>query len=361
MYVAGIDAHATYSVVTIVSKQGERVQAPTGIRNQDADRLIELLDQHSPVEAVVETCPAWPWLYDLLGGEGHGFVLAHAKKLRAIAEANYKRDEIDSELLARMRLAGLIPEVYPKSIEQREQAVLLRHRAMLVRMRTAAVNRIHAQLHSVGLRLERGRLLTREGRRWIKERAWPVLGPEQRSWIRTQWGIIRSLKPLLRRLDRHIEGMGRELPAVALLRTIPGIGPYRGLLIATEVLPIERFRTPGHLVSYAGLAPRSSQSGLRPIRHGSIPAGANRWLRGSFVRAIVNHVALAPNSHLTSTYEETKKRLGWQVARVATARRLARAVHAMLRTGEVWRDRPTNGDRGELRTGHVASTTRASD
>ena len=62
----------------------------------------------------------------------------------------------------------------------------------------------------------------------------------------------------------------------ALLETVPGIGPYRALLIATETLPITRFRTPGHLVSYAGLAPRSSQSGLRPIRHGSIPAGANR-------------------------------------------------------------------------------------
>ena len=80
---------------------------------------------------------------------------------------------------------------------------------------------------------------------------------------------------------------------MALLETVPGIGPYRALLIATETLPITRFRTPGHLVSYAGLAPRSSQSGLRPIRHGSIPAGANRWLRGTFVRTVVSHVAHA--------------------------------------------------------------------
>lgn len=30
-------------------------------------------------------------------------MLAHARRLRAIAEANYKRDDIDAELLARMR------------------------------------------------------------------------------------------------------------------------------------------------------------------------------------------------------------------------------------------------------------------
>jgi len=357
MYVAGIDAHATYSVLTIVSNRGKRVQAPTRIPNDDAPRLLELLERHRPIEVVVETCPAWPWIHDLVHGHGHRFVLAHARKLRAIAEANYKSDEIDSELLARMRLAGLIPEVHAKSIEQREQAVLLRHRACLVRLRTMAAGRIHAQLHSVGLRLQRGRLLTREGRRWVRERAWPLLGPEQQLWIRTQWGIIRSLGPRIKKLERRIEQMGQEIDAVALLRTIPGIGPYRGLLIATEVLPIERFRTPAHLVSYAGLAPRSSQSGLRPIRHGSIPAGANRWLRGAFVRAVVSHVGLAPDRNLTRSYDETKARLSWQVARVATARRLARAVHAMPRTGEVWRDQPVYGERGEFHSGQVASTT----
>ena len=41
-------------------------------------------------------------------------MLAHAKRLRVIAESNYKSDDIDAELLARMRLAGLIPEVHPR-------------------------------------------------------------------------------------------------------------------------------------------------------------------------------------------------------------------------------------------------------
>ena len=90
--------------------------------------------------------PAWPWLFDRLEGNGIRFVLAHAKRLRVIAESNYKSDDIDAELLARMRLAGLIPEVHPKCIEQREQAVLLRNRARLVRERTRMVNRIHAQI-----------------------------------------------------------------------------------------------------------------------------------------------------------------------------------------------------------------------
>ena len=60
------------------------------------------------------------------------------------------------------------------------------------------------------------------------------------------------------------------------------------------------------------------------------------------MRTVVSHVALAPDSWLSESYEQIKQRLGWQVARIATARRLARAVHAMLRTGEVWRDQPVS-------------------
>ena len=293
MFVAGIDAHATYSVIAIVSNTGQLVAGPIRIKNTQEDRLNDLLQQYQPLEVVVETSPAWPWLFDRLEGNGIRFVLAHAKRLRVIAESNYKSDDIDAELLARMRLAGLIPEVHAKCVEQREQAVLLRNRARMVRERTRMVNRVHDQI-----------------------------------------------VPMIKTLDRRVEHMGRDIPAVALLETVPGIGSYRALLIATETLPITRFRTPGHLVSYAGLAPRSSQSGLRPIRHGSIPAGANRWLRGTFVRAVVSHVTHAPDSWLSQSYELIRQRLGWQVARIATARRLARAVHAMLRTGEVWHDEP---------------------
>ena len=119
MFVAGIDAHATYSVTCVVSKEGQLVSGPTRIKNRDADELSELLERYRPLEVVVETSPAWPWLFDRLAGKGVHFVLAHAKRLRIIAGSNYKSDDIDAELLARMRLAGLIPEVHPKSVEQR--------------------------------------------------------------------------------------------------------------------------------------------------------------------------------------------------------------------------------------------------
>jgi transposase len=342
MYTAGIDAHTSYLVVAIVSKNGE-LQTKQRVRVDQPDRLDELLQAYRPLEAVVETSSAWPWLKDRLEPQGIAFVLAHAKRLRIIASSNYKSDEVDAELLARMRLSGLIPEVHVKEPEQRDWGRLIRLRARLVRDRTSWINRVHGQLHQAGLRTNRGHLLTRGGVRWLRTEAWPRLSREQRRSIRIHLALVREIRPRIRMLDRRIEKVARDIPAAAVLRTVPGIGAYRALLIAAEVLPITRFSTPDKLVAYAGLAPTTRSSGGR-TRHGQIPLGANRWLRGALVRSVVSHLQNEPDSWLSQYYTEQKARLGWQVARVATARKLCRAIHAMLRTGEAWRSELETGE-----------------
>jgi transposase len=336
VFFAGIDAHSRYVVVVIINRMGERMFGPTRISVDRPERLLAVLAPYRPLDAIMETSASWPWLHECLTGAGIHFVLAHARRLRAIAEANYKRDDVDAELLARMRLAGLIPEVYPTPFAQREWATLLRHRTTLVTQRTALVNRIHGQLHARGLHLARGRLLTKAGRQWLRTTAWPHLGLEQRALVRSHLRIIAGLRPLVRALDHHITQVAATIPQAQLLETITGIGAHRALVICAEALPISRFRTPGHLTSYAGLVPRSRQSGVGPVRHGSIPAGANRWLRGALVRAVVAHVRYAPDSWLTQYYLAQKARVGWPTARVAAARKLARAIHAMLRTNTRW-------------------------
>jgi transposase len=325
-------------VPVIVNKSGQVVEQASRISLGDSDRLLELLERYLPMEVVTETSPSWPWLHDLVRDrEGIGFVLAHASRLRAIAASTYKRDEIDAELLARMHLAGLIPEVYPKSVDQRDRAVLVRHRRTLVQLRTQTANRVHAQLHSVGLRLPRGRLLTLAGRRWVRERAWPRLSEAQRELVEMHFALIDEVTGMIKTLDVRVRTVAKGIPDAVLLQSVPGIGSYRSLVITTEIGLIGRFPKPEHLVSYAGLAPRTRRSGVAPIRHGRIPAGANRWIRGALVQAVVTHMKHAPESWLAGYYNTQKARIGWQAARIATARKLARVIHAMLRNNTPWR------------------------
>jgi transposase len=356
VYVIGLDAHTRYVVLVVINRMGERILGPTRVRVEHRAQLLAVLAPFRPAEVVMETSGSWPWLHAVLEEAGLTFVLAHARRLRAIAEATYKRDDIDAELLARMRLAGLIPQVYATPAAQREWATLLRHRAALVALRSAAANRVHAQLHAHGLHLARGRLLTAAGWRYVRETAWPRLSGEERALVRTHRRLIAELRPMIRALEHHITAVAATLPEARRLMTVPGIGAVRALVLCAEATPVTRFPTPGHLASYAGLVPRSKQSGERAVRHGPIPPGANRWLRGALVRAVVSHVRAAPDSWLTQYYVTQKARVGWPTARVAAARKLARAVHAMLRTESAWVADGSTLARGQLQETHAAAS-----
>lgn len=342
-YYAGLDAHQAYVVVAIVDKHGTPVLR-AAVPTTEPARLVETLaPYHStrhPLAVVVETCPFWPWIYDRLVPLGMRFHLAHAQALEAIATSARKSDGRDAKLLARMLAGGLIPEAYPKPPAQREQATLVRHRAVLVRHRTMLANRIHSTLHAVGLSLPRERLLRRAAREWLRTTAGPVLAPEQRRVLASHWLLIRRLTRLIQQLDPVIAAAAAAHPAALLLATIPGIGAYRSLLLATELLPLTRYVSVGKFVGYAGLAPITRQTALT-IRHGPLPASANRWVRGALISAIPTHLRCAPASFLSAYYARQKARLGWQKARVATARRLARLIHHMLTTGECWRAAPS--------------------
>lgn len=165
-----------------------------------------------------------------------------------------------------MLAAGLIPATHARPAGQREWVRLVRHRAVLVRQRTALWSRIHAQLHQVGLCYPRLRLKTRAGRQWLSEEAGPRLSAEQQRSVVTHLALIEALHPMVRALDQRIVEVGARLSEVALLRTILGVGPYHGLLLAAELVPVKRFARAEKLVSYAGLAPRTRSSGGRTRR-----------------------------------------------------------------------------------------------
>lgn len=185
MYYAGIDAHVKYLRIAVLDKDGNLVQEGT-VPSENPERLVAELRAYRPLAAVVETCPSWPWLHEVLVGAGVEFHLAHAKHLRMIAHNAQKNDAVDARLLARMLLAGLIPEAYPRVGTQRDLLRLVRHHAALVRERTLLVNRIHAQLHERRLFLAREKLLRKEGRAWLTTVAWPRLTPEQQQIVTTQ-------------------------------------------------------------------------------------------------------------------------------------------------------------------------------
>ena len=145
MLYAGVDAHRTAAHITIVDDAGKvlmRKRVPSS-----SDELRRFFAKYpEPIKAVVEATYNWGPVYDWLDEVADDVVLAHPAKVRAIAEARIKNDKLDSETLAQLLRANLIPVAYARSKETRAIKRVLRQRLFFVRIQTMLKNRIHALL-----------------------------------------------------------------------------------------------------------------------------------------------------------------------------------------------------------------------
>ena len=117
------------------------------------------------------------------------------------------------------------------------------------------------------------------------------------------------------------------LPAVARLAEIPGISPGLARSIIAETgLDMSRFPTAAHLVSWAGLCPRTRQSGPR-TRSGKKNQG-DSWLRGSLGQAATGAARTA--TFLGERYGRIARRRGKAKAQVAVARSILVIIWHLL-------------------------------
>src|SRR3989442_4686237 len=166
MVYAGIDVHRKRSQVSLVDGDGKELLN----RNVDngSDAMLEILEDLEPGTPVAfEAAYGWGWLADLLEESELEAHLVHPSACQAIASARLKNDKVDARMLAHLLRTDLLPEAWVAPKEVRDLRVLLRHRAALVRMRTALKNRIHAVLADEGLKAEGEALWSDIGHQWL--------------------------------------------------------------------------------------------------------------------------------------------------------------------------------------------------
>jgi transposase len=124
--------------------------------------------------------------------------------------------------------------------------------------------------------------------------------------------------------------------AVALLDTIPGIGPWQAEVILAEIgLDMTRFATAAHLASWAGVAPGNNESaGKRrsgKTRHG------NPALCKTLVQA-AHAAARTKNTYLAAQYHRLAARRGAKRAAVAVAHSILVIAYHLLTRREPYHD-----------------------
>jgi transposase len=264
------------------------------------------------------------WVKERLQAAGWEMKVAHARKVRDVAPLACKTDKVDARVLAELCRRDLVPELWLPSSEDRALRERLRRRMHLVKMRTSARNRIFGLLTQFGLRVTHARLRRADGIELLERRGVPEV------WRAS----IAELLELSEEMDRRIDPIDRELGPLArsderatLLATMPGIGPLLGLTFAAEIGEVSRFRSPGKLIGYAGLAPRVSQSGERSAI-GALSKAGSRTLRWAAVEAA--NQAWRPSHPWHAHYLRVTARHGKNPAKSSVARKLLIAGWHML-------------------------------
>src|SRR5712692_6291497 len=141
MWYSGIDQHKRDSVIATYGPDGPRVKQ-VRVVNTPLALAQYFADFPAPHKAVVESTGGWYWLADVLAPLGVELVLAHATRLKAISAAKVKTDQVDSDVLALLLRAELIPIAHMIRPDERGPRDLMRTRLRLVEKCVSAQNSI---------------------------------------------------------------------------------------------------------------------------------------------------------------------------------------------------------------------------
>lgn len=129
------------------------------------------------------------------------------------------------------------------------------------------------------------------------------------------------------RIDPAVEAECARLSAIERLDEITGVGEHNAQVIIAEIgLDMSRFPTPGHLVGWAKLCPRTIQSG--PVTRGGRTGKGNPYLKGALGQAAA--AAARTDTFLGQRYRRIVKRRGKLKALVAVARSILVTVWHLL-------------------------------
>ena len=304
--------------------------------------LAQLVKEVKPDRVVIEVCNIAGWVCDLLRGLGVEVQVANtsedAWRWRKVKKKNDRSDALKA---AQLSAVNQLREVHIPALEVRQWRALIAFRQQLVRRRGKVKNHIRDLLVAEGQILPRGaKCWTQLGLAHLTAlaRAFNDLEVAElwRGQLEVELRQLRVLQSEIERVEEKLEAIAKADPRIALLRTIPGVGPRLSEAIVALLDQPERFHKAAEVSAYVGMVPKELDSG-ETRRRGRITKQGSRLVRSLLVE--VAWAGLRYNSWVRETFHRISggKKSRKKIAIVAVGRRLLVRCWAMLRDGTRWR------------------------
>jgi transposase len=349
----GLDVSDRYSTFCTLSAEGEIEEQGRVLTRAGA---LQSHFEGPRRRVVLEAGSHSPWISRLLEELGHEVIVANARMVALIHKNPRKRDPVDAETLARLGRVDpkLLAPVRHRSKEAQVDLGVIRTRVVVVRARTALVNRVRGSVKSLGGRIPKcsTESFPRRALEHIPDPLRPTLEP-----------ILETISCLTKQIhlfDRDIEALCEErYPETAVLQQVKGVGPVIALAYRLVIDDPTRFPTSRSVGAYLGLTRRHDDSGdcepELPISKAGDPLVRRLLIQGA--QYILG--AFGPDTDLRRWGLNYVRRHGGtnqakRKAIVAVARKLAVLLHRLWLTGEVYEPlrsaRRTRHRRGETDT-----------
>jgi len=366
----GLDVHKKVVAVCALTP-GEAGQPLKELRTfgtmtDDLERLADWLAERGVTAVALESTGSyWKPIWNILEERKVQLVLANAAHVARVP--GRKTDVKDAEWLAELLRHGLIRGSFVPDRAQRELRELTRYRTSLVEERTAAVNRLQKVLEGANVKLASvasdvtgvsarrmlaelvagstdaaalaelavGRL--REKIPALERALSGRVGDHQRFLLAQALAHVDFLDEQIGRLDAEVAERTRPFEeAIARLDTIPGVSRRTAEVLVAEVgVELERFPTPRHLASWAGMCPGNDESA------GKRRSGKTRKGSPALRRALVQAAHAAGRSkttYLGAQYRRLAARRGAKKAAVAVGHSIAVIAYYLLARATVYQD-----------------------
>jgi transposase len=327
--------------------------------------LAEWLTEHGCTHAIMEaTGVYWKPVWHVLESSFE-LVLANAAHVKNVP--GRKTDVNDATWLAELLAHGLVRGSFVPDEPTQQFRTLMRTRKQLVREKSSHVQRIQRTLEDANIKLssELSNVMGTSGRAMLEALVAGQTDPEtlaalarpqvQSDPARLRESLRGRVTPhhrfLLKLHLDHIDAIERAISAidteadthlepfrdaVTLLKSIPGVSDLSAQIIVSEIgTDMTRFPTAGHLISWAGLCPRSDESAGKR-RSSRIRKGAP-WLKTALVQCGWGAVR-SKGTYLRSQYYRLKARRGSKKAVVGVAASILTSVYHLLSSGCFYED-----------------------
>lgn len=365
---AGLDVHKKNVVAGVrIAEAGKVVEHvstfPTVTEGLLA--LSEFLSRHGVTHVAMEaTGVYWRPVWHILSGHFE-LVLANAAHVKNVP--GRKTDVKDAIWLADLLAHGLIRGSFvpPEPIQELRQ--LTRTRKQLVREIGQHSQRVQKALEDMNIKLGSvvtdvlgvtGRAILRaliegetdpvtlsaQARGSLKFKRLQLIEAlrgrvtdHHRFILKLHLDTIDMLEQQVAELDRRLGGaLDPFRSAIEQLTTIPGVGEQTARVLVSEIGDdMTRFPSAAHLVSWAGLCPRSDESAGK--RRSTRTRRASQWLKSSLTQAAWG-AARSKGTYLQAQYFRIKARRGAKKAALAVAASIVTAAWHMLRRGTFYED-----------------------